>query len=266
MNTLRVDKVLRADKRGSSWPLIVEADSRLWLMKSHGAAQGPGALVAELVCANLAGALGLHTPECILLDFHPHTPTDDANDELADLLNASVGLNLGTALLDGAVDFVASDVLRVPPEIQAAILWLDGLTQNIDRTAKNPNMMWLGEQLLLIDFGAALAFQYSAIPVTESMPIQAGPFLDEHLFRSVGELPEWQTWDELFASKITRDVLKGAMECVPQAWLQRQRELYEAFLWKRLKWPRMFAELPKPEPRGRASGVPDWLRAFSNNR
>ena len=58
-------------------------------------------------------------------------------------------------------------------------------------------------------------------------------------------------WDDVFAARLTRDVLDAAVEEVPDTFLEpgepdtlrRRRAAYSAFLWKRLKPPRAFADL-----------------------
>ncbi|MCE9573429.1 MAG: hypothetical protein K8W52_09745, partial [Deltaproteobacteria bacterium] len=60
---VRARHLVRAERRGSSGPIEVEADDGgRWLVKLRGAAQGPGALVAVFIVAELAEALGLRVP------------------------------------------------------------------------------------------------------------------------------------------------------------------------------------------------------------
>lgn len=264
MTSLTVDSIVSADKRGSSWPMRVMANGREWILKSHGAAQGPGVLASEVICSSLARSLGLNVPNHVLLHLENDTPTQDKNDELADHIVRSVGCNLGIEILDETADFTINDVERVPVADQSAVLWLDGLVQNTDRSPQNPNMVWSKDKLWLIDFGAALPFQYSAAPITEDMPYRAGSYLTMHVFSNAAKHDKWNVYDEQFASIVTREVLEGALAGVPEQWLRRQRELYAAFLWKRLKWPRGFATAPEQSVKQDRT-VPDWLRSFSRN-
>lgn len=261
---LNVEQIVSADKQGSSWPLRVVAGGKQWILKSHGAAQGPGVLVAERICSSLARTLGLSVPEHVILNLPAGTPSLDNNDELADHIQRSVGMNLGVEILDPVSQFQPADIDRVDVATQSAILWLDGLVQNGDRTASNTNMLWSRNKLWLIDFGAALPFQYSSSPVTEDMPFAPGTYLSEHVFREAAGGDEWGDYDEMFATCITREVLKGAVASAPPQWLLRQAELYETFLWKRLKWPRAFTILTNPAA-AKPRVIPDWLRSFSRN-
>src|SRR5947209_7211063 len=151
-------RVLAADHGGSSWPVLVESHRGVWFTKLRGAGQGTGALVAEIIVAELAECLGLRVPARALVDIPPDIESLNRRDELRDLLTASVGLNLGIAYLDGARMFIAADATRVSSDDAAAIVWLDALVMNPDRTARNPNMMWWRERLWLIDHGVALGF------------------------------------------------------------------------------------------------------------
>ncbi|HEV8236157.1 MAG TPA: hypothetical protein VGP84_16205, partial [Gemmatimonadaceae bacterium] len=62
MQIIEARRVLSADKRGSSWPVLVETDDGMRFTKLRGAAQGTGALVAEVIVAELAEALELKVP------------------------------------------------------------------------------------------------------------------------------------------------------------------------------------------------------------
>src|SRR5206468_4316828 len=83
-------------------------------------------------------------------------------------------------------------------------------------------------------------------------------------------------WDDVFASRITRDLLDGALAGVPDTFLapmiarddtvnlddalRRRRAAYVAFLWKRLKAPRTFADPGiAPDHRAVRTGPPNWL-------
>ena len=46
-------RILSADRRGSSWPVLVDAGGGPWFTKLRGAGQGTGALVAEIVVGSV---------------------------------------------------------------------------------------------------------------------------------------------------------------------------------------------------------------------
>jgi hypothetical protein len=278
METFEAERVLSGRRRGSSRPVLarVVGMAQPLLLKLRGAAQGTGPLVAEIVVATLAERLDLRIPRRALVMLGSDTPTDDRDDELADLLAASVGLNLGFEVLDGARDVVASDVDAVTPRDRAAVLWLDRFVMNPDRTARNPNLMIRGGELSLIDHGAALRFQYAWDEVDEDKPREIGVTYERHVFEDIATVADWHESDERFAATITRQALEAAIDEVPDSFLasmlpargsapdavKRRRAAYVAFLWKRLKAPRAFAlEPPRLASRGSRGVPPAWVTA-----
>src|SRR5438874_3351351 len=214
MQTLDALRVLSADRRGSSWPVLVETDAGILFTKLRGAAQGTGALVAEVIVADLAESLGLRVPARSLVRVGDEVESVDKNDELADLLRASRGLNLGFAHLEGAENFSpAVDVERVRQADAAAILWLDGLTANPDRTERNPNLLWWNEDLWLIDHGATLAFQYALPEVDESVARRPYTIREPHLLQQrAGDLA---SVDEALAARVPAGSIEQAVAAVP---------------------------------------------------
>jgi hypothetical protein len=262
--------------------LVDAGDDGLWFTKLRGAGQGAGALVAEIVVAELAEAIGLEVPERSLVRLPTEIESVDRDGELRALLDSSVGLNLGFAYLDGAREIGAAQLDLVSPDDAAAIVWLDGLVLNPDRTATNPNLLWWRNRIWLIDHGASLGFQYEWSAVSESSTGLPAPGVEPHLLlERVGDLAEW---DEVFASRLTREVIAAAVDRVPDDFLQelriprlrglhiprvarddaamlrRDRAAYVAFLWKRLKAPRAWVgAAPSGSARARR-GPPSWLR------
>jgi hypothetical protein len=262
VKVLAARRVLSADLRGSSWPVLVETDDGQRFVKLRGAGQGVAPLVAEIIVGTLADTIGLRVPARLLVSIEPGIESDNRRDELRDLLDRSAGINLGFTYLDGARMFVPDDVGRVSTDDAAAILWLDALVMNPDRTARNPNMMWWRNQLWLIDHGAALGFQYAWGNVTEDAPLRPFVPTGPHVLQS--RVSELDAWDEMLASRLTRETLAQAVAEVPDDFLGdiagRRRAAYVAYLWKRLKTPRRFyqewSEITTEPPRPR----PSWLR------
>jgi hypothetical protein len=276
VDVLSAERISASGRRGSSRPLIVETESGARIVKLRGAAQGTGPLVAEIIVAELAEAIGLAVPPRSLVTMPDEIETADWDDELGDLLVASVGLNLGFDFLPGARELVPSDVGRVAPETRAAILWLDRLVLNPDRTASNPNVLWWADHLWLIDHGAALGFQYDWHGVREQSPREARLPRPAHLFEAVVPPDDLRSVDDELASRLTRDVVDAAVAAVPDSFLlplvhagpadsgdvassiARRRAAYGAFLWKRVRAPRPFLEW-RPVPPDRPRAAP-WRR------
>lgn len=260
---LHARRVLSADRRGSSWPVLVETEDGVRFTKLRGAGQGTGALVAEMIVGALADALGLSTPARSLVRFPTNIESTDRDGELRALLDASAGINLGFTYLDNARSFVRADTERVNRDDAAAIVWLDRFAMNPDRTDRNPNLLWWHNALWLIDHGAALGFQYEWSAVNESSPARDVSWFEPHVLRDrVIDLLEW---DDILAARFTRDLLEHAVADVPDDFfveaddesLRRRRAAYVAFLWKRLKSPRDWVTVTPAAPRVRT--VPAWL-------
>jgi hypothetical protein len=234
-------------KRGSSSPIVVETAAGTFLTKLRGSAQGVAALVAEVIVAELATLLELPVPERVIVTLDDATPSDDRNDELADLLTRSHGENLGFRFLPGATDLRTDQVKLVDPDVASRIVWLDGLVMNPDRTSGNPNIMLWHREPWLIDHGAALPFHHDWSGVTEQSPSEVGVDIRSHLLSSRAE--NMAAADEVGMRFVTREALRSAVGVVPESFLtttvvgrtpSRVREAYVAFLWKRLRAPRPF--------------------------
>lgn len=245
-------RILRRDRRGSSSPVVVETAAGRFVVKLRGAAQGSAVLVAEVIVGALADFLGLAVPRRALVPLAPATPTDDANDELADLLQASWGENLGFEFLERAHPVHPTELAFVDRDWATQVRWLDWLVLNPDRTPASPNLLAHGRRGWLIDHGAALHFHFDWAAVTEQSPWR--PEAPGHL------LAPWATnlveWDPILTGLLAREDLERAVAAVPDSFLvplvpspatperlARRRAAYVAFLWKRLKGPHIFAGL-----------------------
>ncbi len=108
MRTVTATRYVTPLREGGSLPGLVEADDDgLYVLKFRGAGQGPKALVAEVVVARLAQALGLPVPELVLMELDPAIGRAEPDPEIQDLLLASEGLNLGSRLPAGIAHVLA---------------------------------------------------------------------------------------------------------------------------------------------------------------
>ncbi|WP_435741593.1 HipA family kinase [Nocardioides sp. SYSU DS0663] len=147
-------------REGGSLPGIVEGDDLgTYVCKFRGAGQGLRVLVAEVLAAELARRIGLRTPRLVALDLDPEIARYEADEEVQELLVASVGLNLGVDFLPGSFGY-DGEVGGAGADLAAKVLWLDAFCANVDRSWRNPNLLvWHGE-LWVIDHGASLYFHH----------------------------------------------------------------------------------------------------------
>ena len=228
-------------REGGSLPALVEADDDgLYVLKFHGAGQGPKALVAEVVVGELARALGFRVPELVLVELDPSIGRAEPDPEIQDLLLASGGLNLGVDFLPGALPFSPAAGPAPEPGFAADVVWLDALTTNVDRTAQNPNLLWWHGRLWLIDHGAALYFHHAAAVDPEHARGLFEAVRDHVLLPYASSI---EAADGRMAQGLSGEALELAARAVPDEWLGPDgRDVYVAYLRRRLEEPRGFVE------------------------
>ena len=240
MRTVAATRYVTPLREGGSLPALVEAsDDGLYVLKFHGAGQGPRALVAEVVAGELARALGFAVPELVLAELDPELGRAEPDPEIQDLLLASPGTNLGVDFLPGALMFSPAAGPAPDAELAADVVWLDALITNVDRTAQNPNLLWWHGRLWLIDHGAALYWHHA--------PARAGdeqsPFEQIATHVLLPYASSVREADERLARRVTDEVLAHAVGAVPAVWLDGDDpSVYADYLRRRLDSSRRFVE------------------------
>lgn len=230
-------------REGGSLPALVEADDDgLYVVKLRGAGQGPKALVAELVAGELARSLGLLVPELVLVELDEHLPDAEPDPEIQELLAASAGTNVGLDFLPGALPYSPGGPFAPPAEQAAAVVWLDALTENVDRTPRNVNLLVWHRQLWLIDHGAALYRQHAGLDVAAAHG--RFPASREHVLLEVAASIEEA--DARLAPRVDRELLERLLSNVPPAWLgSESADGYVEYLLARLAEPREWVDEAK---------------------
>jgi hypothetical protein len=241
VRTVSTTRYVTPLREGGSLPALVEADDDgLYVLKFHGAGQGPKALVAEVVVGELARALGFLVPELVLAELDPALGVAEPDPEIQDLLRASAGLNLGVDFLPAALPFSPAADERPEPDLAAEIVWLDALVTNVDRTPRNPNLLWWHHRLWLIDHGAALYFHHGTQPASDHARGRFEAIRDHVLLPFASSVA---AADERLAARVTPDLLDTVAGEIPDAWLGGEdRRLYVDYLRARLEPPRAFVE------------------------
>lgn len=246
LRTVNVTRYVTPLREGGSLPAIAEADDDfLYVLKFRGAGQGAKALIAELIGGELARALGFKVPEIVFANLDTAFGRTEPDEEIQDLLKASVGLNLALHYLSGAITFDA--VVTQPSALLASqIVWLDCLITNVDRTPRNTNMLMWHKELWLIDHGAALYFHHSWDNWEEQAARPFVPIKDHVLLRWATEL---EAVDVAFKSLLTKDKIREIVSLIPDQWLEdenitaiQKREVYIQFLITRLAASANFIE------------------------
>jgi hypothetical protein len=230
-------------REGGSLPAIVEADDMgTYVLKFRGAGQGEKALVAELVAGEMARALGLRVPEIVFMELDPVLGRNEPDFEIRSLIQASAGRNLAFDYLPGSIAYEPA-ASAPDPDLAARIVWFDAFVTNVDRTARNTNLLVWHRQLYLIDHGASLYFHHDW-PAGLKRSRAGFPHVRDHvLLPFAGDL---RAVDEESAARLGGGLLAEILAQVPDAWLPEpaaeSRAAYVDFLAERLAPPRPFLE------------------------
>ena len=202
-------------REGGSLPGLMEADDLgTYVVKWRAAGQGVAVLVAEVVCGELARALDLPVPALVTVDVAPALAVGEPDVEVQDLLRRSAGRNLGLDYLPGALDFEAG-ADGVDPGLAGRVLWFDALVGNVDRSWRNPNLLFWHGRLHLIDHGAALTFHHHwpGAEAAVSRPYDASA----HALVECD--PDVPAADAALAPRVTPALLGEVLAQVPDEWL-----------------------------------------------
>ena len=230
-------------REGGSLPAIVEGnDSGLYVLKFRGSGQGARALVAELVAGEIGRVLGLDVPELVVVHVDGELARTEPDPEIQALIKASIGTNVALDYLPGSVTF---DPLVQPPDAELAsrIVWFDALCSNMDRTAKNVNMLVWHRRLWLIDHGAALYVHHDWSSALERARDPFTRIRDHVLLPGASRIG---AVDAPLAAKLAPAVLRDIIDAIPAELLadsggEARRADYLTYLTRRLEGPRAFA-------------------------
>ena len=241
VRTVRATRYVTPLREGGSLPAIVEADDcGLYVVKFRGAGQGPLALVAELVSGEIGRAIGIQIPEIVLIEIDEALGRNEPDQEIRELLMASPGLNLAMDYLPGSLMFDPAAKPVVDADVASAAVWFDSFVTNVDRTARNPNLLWWHRVLYFIDHGASLYFHHDWREI-ERKAVSPFPMVRDHV------LLKWATRiveaDALLRSRLTKGLFEQILAEVPELWLPlEQRADYVNYFVRRLEHSAVFVE------------------------
>ncbi len=220
-------------REGGSLPGLVEADDDgLYVTKFRGAGQGLRALVAEIIVGELIRRVGPLVPELVTVEIDPRLGIAEPDPEIQELIAASPGSNLGVDFLPGALPYIPAGQWTPQPELAADIVWLDALTTNVDRTARNPNLLLWHERLWLIDHGAALYLQHGGL-IPEEHAGRPFPQIGDHvLLPDAGSILEAHA---RLAPRVGPTLIDEVVSLVPDDWFVGDpAETYVDYLRRRV--------------------------------
>jgi hypothetical protein len=219
IRTVNVMQYVVPLREGGSLPAIAEADDGfMYVVKFKGAGQGTKALIAELIGGMLAKTFDLKIPEIVFAQLDAAFGRTEPDEEIQDLLKASAGLNLALHYLSGAVTFDPA-VTEVDEMLASKIVWLDCFICNVDRTARNTNMLMWNRELWLIDHGASLYFHHSWQNFLQQAARPFEQVKDHVLLKYATNL---EAVDELFHTLLTNEKIEEIVTLIPDEWLQEK--------------------------------------------
>jgi len=240
LRSVNVIRYVTPLREGGSLPAIAEADDDFfYVVKFRGAGQGQKALIAELIGGEIARALGLKVPELVFAALDEAFGRTEPDEEIQDLLKASVGLNLGLHYLSGSITYDPA-VTHINSKLASQIVWLDSLLMNVDRTSRNTNMLLWHKELWLIDHGAALYFHHSW-NLWKEQALKPFSLIKDHVLLPYAS--ELQAVNKEFSKIITKEKITNIIQLIPGEWLQNEpafqsvdehRQAYIEFLETRL--------------------------------
>ena len=171
-------------------------------------------MARELFALILAKKLGLAVVEPVIVeleqgfDYGANDFKDHRGVNYPQLIRDSLGANIATVHLgrDWKQWLQTSRPHSIPREAINGAFAFDALVQNTDRTGENPNLLWRGDELILLDFDKA--FSYLASFPDEDRPWQSFlpmmqltrhclfPHLEETDDQGVAD-PLWEALEEL---------------------------------------------------------------------
>ena len=240
IRTVNVVKYIQPLREGGSMPAIVEADDGfLYVLKFRGAGQGKKALISEFIGGEIARLIGLHVPELVFMNLDDSFSKTEPDEEIQDLLSFSVGLNLGLHFLSGAITYDPL-VTQVDALSASKLVLMDSLISNIDRTAKNPNVLQWHKELWVIDNGASFYFHHNWSSWKDHLD-RSFPLVKDHVLLEKATKLEQASIE--IKEKLNRHSLEIIINTIPQDWLesefdtlspQEMREAYLEFLLSRV--------------------------------
>jgi hypothetical protein len=241
LRTVLATRYVTPLREGGSLPAIVEADDcGLYVLKFRGAGQGPLALLAELISGEIGRALDLRVPEIVFAEVDEALGRNEPDEEVRDLLRASVGRNLAIDYLPGSVMFDPAAGDSVDPDLASRAVWFDAFVTNVDRTPRNPNLLCWHKRVYFIDHGASLYFHHDWRTWKQAARSRFTPVRQHVLLPWASRLPEA---DRLFRERLSPALFQAILDLAPDEWLlpepgaetpAKKRAAYVEFLTDRL--------------------------------
>ncbi len=139
----------------------------------------------------------------------------EPDEEIQDLLKFSVGLNLGLHFLSSAITYDPL-ISKVDSMTASKVVLLDSIISNIDRTAKNTNLLHWNKELWVIDNGASFYFHHNWETWRNHLS-RTFPLVKDHvLLEKANNLAEAA---QEISLKLDQNKLAEVIALIPEEWL-----------------------------------------------
>lgn len=236
IRTVNVSQYIKPLREGGSLPAIVKADDEfVYVLKFRGAGHGKKALISEFIGGEIARAMGLNVPELVFMNLDDSFSKTEPDEEIQDLLKFSVGLNLGLHFLSEAITYDPL-VSNIDAMTASKIVLLDSIISNIDRTAKNTNLLNWKKEIWVIDNGASFYFHHDW-DKWKSHLSRTFPLIKDHVLLQKAEMLKVASKEIL--DSISEENVREIVSNIPEDWLSSEsetlspkemREAYEEYL------------------------------------
>lgn len=146
-------------KKGNSFPIILNDNGKKYFVKLRAGMSGKYALLNEWIGNKLGIQLGINTQTPIWVELNSDLPTRDIHVEVKELVQKSIGLNIGFEYQPQAVDLKVKELDKWDKKELVEIFLFDLMMINIDRTYSNLNLMKVGAKLFSVDYESSLLLQ-----------------------------------------------------------------------------------------------------------
>lgn len=248
LRTVNVTRYIMPLREGGSLPALADADDGFkYVLKFRGTGHGTKALVSELLGGVVAHTLGFKVPEYVFINLDEAFGRTEGDEEIQDLLQGSRGLNLGLHFLSGALTFDPV-MTKVDSKLASQVVWLDAFLTNVDRTARNTNMLYWNKELWLIDHGASLYFHHSWVNY-EKYAVSPFPQIKDHVLLPYAS--ELESVDKEFKAILTDEKIREITNLLPNDWLnwggeeespEEIKNVYYNFLTERIHQSDLFVK------------------------
>ena len=147
---------------GSSLPLIVGGDDgNRYVVKLNGSGDGVIANAIDWLSIKLGRILHIPVLDPEFLEISSSFINKDQDPETIELIEKSVGLNFGTRFKDKTSIYCENSEWNFNEKLKNDIFLYDLFLLNIDRTAKNPNIIYRNHKLWCLDFSSSIIMRSS---------------------------------------------------------------------------------------------------------